>query len=64
MMMPKSDVFILLRNDGASMDKKDNQWSMMMHEDKCAMIPLLDVATHYLMGPTHVFLSPHILRSF
>jgi hypothetical protein len=33
MMLPKSDVFMLLRNDGSSMDKKDNQWSMMMHED-------------------------------
>jgi hypothetical protein len=38
MMTPKSDVFILLRNDGASMDKKDNQWSMMMQGDKCARI--------------------------
>jgi hypothetical protein len=24
---------MLLRNDGPSMDKKDNQWSIMMHED-------------------------------
>jgi hypothetical protein len=40
MMLPKSDVFILLRNDGPSMDKKDNQWIMMMHGDdnKCARI--------------------------
>jgi hypothetical protein len=39
-MLPKSDVFILLRNDGPSMDKNDNQWSMTMHgdDDKCARI--------------------------
>ena len=33
MMLPKSDVFMLLRNDIPSMDNKDNQWSMLMHGD-------------------------------
>jgi hypothetical protein len=33
MMMPKSEVFMLLRNNGTSMDQKDNQWSMMIYGD-------------------------------
>jgi hypothetical protein len=32
-MMPKSDVFMLLRNDGPSMDGRDKHWSMIMHGD-------------------------------
>ena len=31
MMLPKSDVFMLLRNDGPSKDEKDAYWSMIMH---------------------------------
>ena len=31
MMLPKSDVFMLLRNDGPSKDGKDVHWSMIMH---------------------------------
>jgi hypothetical protein len=31
--LSKLDVFMLLRNNGPSMNKKDNQWSMMIHED-------------------------------
>ena len=30
-MLPKSDVFMLLRNDGPSMDERDTYWSMMVH---------------------------------
>ena len=31
MMLPKSDVFMLLRNDGPSKDEKDAHWSMIVH---------------------------------
>jgi hypothetical protein len=31
MMLPKSDVFMLLRNYGPSMDERDKHWSMIMH---------------------------------
>jgi hypothetical protein len=31
MMLPKSDVFLTLRNDGPSMDERDKHWSMNMH---------------------------------
>ena len=30
-MLPKSDVFMLLRNDGPSKDEKDAHWSMIVH---------------------------------
>jgi hypothetical protein len=33
MMLPKSDVFVTLRNDGPSMDESDKNWSMIMHGD-------------------------------
>jgi hypothetical protein len=33
MMLPKSDVFMLLRNDGPSMDERDKHWSMIMQGD-------------------------------
>jgi hypothetical protein len=33
MMMPKSDMFITLRNDGRSMDERDKHWGMIMHGD-------------------------------
>jgi hypothetical protein len=33
MMLPKSDVFMLLRNYGPSMDERDKHWSMIMHGD-------------------------------
>ena len=40
MMLPKSDVFMLLRNDGPSMEEKDKHWSMMVHgeDNKCLRI--------------------------
>jgi hypothetical protein len=43
MMLPKSDVFMLLRNNGPSMDK-DNQWIMMMHEDDVKLARIEDDA--------------------
>jgi hypothetical protein len=33
MMLPKSNVFMLLRNDGPSMDERDKHSSMIMHGD-------------------------------
>jgi hypothetical protein len=33
MMLPKSDVFFILRNDGPSMEERDKHWSMIMHGD-------------------------------
>ena len=33
MMLPKSDVFVTLRNDGPSMDERDKHWSMIVHGD-------------------------------
>jgi hypothetical protein len=43
--LPKSDVFMLLRNDGPSMDKKNNQWSMMMHGKDSKFARIEDDAT-------------------
>jgi hypothetical protein len=33
MMLPKSDVFMLLRNDGPSMNERDKHWSVIMQGD-------------------------------
>ena len=33
MMLPKLDTFVLLTNEGPSMDKKDEHWSMIKHGD-------------------------------
>jgi hypothetical protein len=33
MMLPKSDMFVTLRIDGPSMDKRDKHWSMIVHGD-------------------------------
>ena len=30
MILPKSNVFVSLRNNGPSMDERDKQWSMFM----------------------------------
>ena len=45
MMLPKSDVFMLLRNDGPSMDKKDEYWSMIVHGDGSKRVRIEDDAT-------------------
>jgi hypothetical protein len=33
MMLPKSDMFVTLSNDGPCMDERDKHWSMNMHGD-------------------------------
>ena len=33
MMMPKLDTFVLLTNEGSSMDKRDEHWSKTKHGD-------------------------------
>jgi hypothetical protein len=33
MMLPKSDMFVTLRNDGPSMDERDKNCSINMHGD-------------------------------
>jgi hypothetical protein len=33
MMLPKSDVFVLIRNDGLSLDGRDEHCSMVIHGD-------------------------------
>ena len=45
MMLPKSDVYLLLRNNGPSMDEKDKYWSMIMHGDGSKRLRILDDAT-------------------
>ena len=36
MMLPKLDTFVLLMNEGPSMDKKDGHWSGNKHGEKGA----------------------------
>ena len=36
MMLPNVDIFLLLTNEGPSMDKKDEHWSMIKHGDEGA----------------------------
>jgi hypothetical protein len=46
MMLPKTDVLVLLRNDGLSMDERDKHWSMVIHgEDNKNMIQEEDAAS-------------------
>ena len=45
MMLPKSDVFLTLRNDGPSMDERDNHWSMAMHGDGSKHVMIQEKAT-------------------
>jgi hypothetical protein len=46
MMLSKSDVLVLLRNDGLSMDERDKHWSMVIHrEDNKHMIQEEDAAS-------------------
>jgi hypothetical protein len=46
MMLPKSDVLVLLRNDGLSIDERDKHWSMVIHgEDNKHMIQKEDAAS-------------------
>ena len=45
MMLPKSDVFLTLRNDGPSMDERDKHWSMAMHGDGSKHVMIQEKAT-------------------
>jgi hypothetical protein len=45
MMLPKSHVFVTLRNDGPSMDERDKHWSMIVHEDGSKRLRIEDDAT-------------------
>ena len=45
MILSKSDVFMLIRNNRPSMDKKDNQWSMIMHREGSKLVRIEDDAT-------------------
>jgi hypothetical protein len=42
MILPKLEVFMLFRNNGPSMDQKDNLWSMMMHRDNNKLVRIED----------------------
>ena len=44
-MMPKSYVFLTLRNDGSSMDERDKHWSMAMHGDGNKHVMIQEKAT-------------------
>ena len=43
-MLPKSYVFMLIRNDGTSMDEKVTHWSMIMHGDGSKRLRIEDDA--------------------
>ena len=45
MMLPKSNVFLTLRNDGPSMDERDKHWSMAMHGDASKHVMIQEKAT-------------------
>jgi hypothetical protein len=44
-MLPKSDMFVTLRNDGPSMDERDKHWSMIMHGDGSEHVRIEEDAT-------------------
>jgi hypothetical protein len=45
MMLPKSDVLLMLRNDGPSRDERGKYWSMIMHGDGSKRVRIEDDAT-------------------
>jgi hypothetical protein len=45
MMLPKSNAFMLLRNNGPGMAEKDNQWSMTVYGDGNKLARIEDDAT-------------------
>ena len=49
MMLPKLDTFVLLTNEGPSLDKKHEPWSKFKHGDDGMRIITL------LLGQAHVF---------
>jgi hypothetical protein len=44
MMLCKSDVILMLRNDGPSEDEKDKHWSMIMYGDDSKLVRIEDNA--------------------
>jgi hypothetical protein len=38
MMLPKSDVFMIFRNDGTSMDEKVKHWRIIVHRDGSGLL--------------------------
>jgi hypothetical protein len=44
MMLPKSDVFMIFRNDGTSRDDKVKDWNMIVHGDGSGLARIWDVA--------------------
>jgi hypothetical protein len=45
MMLPKSDMFVTLRNDGPSMDERGKHWSMIVHGDGSKRLRMEEDAT-------------------
>jgi hypothetical protein len=45
MMLPKSDMFVTLRNDGPSMDDRDKHWSMTILGDGSKHLRIEEDAT-------------------
>jgi hypothetical protein len=45
MMLPKSDMFVTLRNDGPIMDERDKHWSMIVHGDGSKRLRIEEDAT-------------------
>jgi hypothetical protein len=45
MMLPKSDMFVSLRNVGPSMDERGKHWSMIMHGDGSEHLRIEEDAT-------------------
>jgi hypothetical protein len=45
MMLPKSDMFVTLRNDGPSMNERDKHWSMIMYGDGSKHLRIEEDAT-------------------
>jgi hypothetical protein len=49
MMLPKLDTFVLITNEGPSIDKRDEHWSRIKHGDKGAREMIQDgVSSAYL----------------
>jgi hypothetical protein len=45
MMLPKSVMFVTLRNDGPSMDERDKHWTMIVHGDGSKRLRMEEDAT-------------------
>ena len=60
MILPKTDMFVTLRNNGPSQEEKDQHWSMMVHGDGLDMKLQVETWTKYLESTLHIFV--HRLR--